>query len=426
MSDITNLRALQNAQDSFRIFGEWNGTILQSELAQGCVEGNLAGQIVGLKANIAVKGAKWTAGLAARDDIVADHDAFVTRRLRENGARVLPGLNMDAAALGGGTDNPEFGRTLNPHARERSSGGSSGGSAAAVASGVLNIALGTDTLGSIRIPASYCGVFGLKPTLGLVGRTGIVPLAPSFDTVGPITARAKDLWRVLSVIAGADPDDTASRCAFEMELTDPPVARADGFRIGIPRQITSVTCEPEVMSVLDRTKQRLVSEGAEVVEIDMPGWRPNQLRKSAFLVTEAEGAVEFSNELKQGDSLPPQVQAMLSYGANMGAQKLVLALHELARARAELDRTFQSVDVLLMPTTPQRAFRAVENPPPNQADFTALANVGGNPAVAVPVWHSHDPLPSSVQLLGPAWSEAALIGLAALLETSVSPDVPSP
>ena len=148
----------------------------------------------------------------------------------------------------------------------------------------------------------------------------------------------------------------------------------------------------------------------------MPAWRPAHLRQSAFLLTEAEGAAVYSAELRSGGVLPASVEALLSYGARMGEAKLVAASNDITAVRAELDRVFASVDVLLMPTTPQRAFHAMQKAPVNQADFTALANVGGVPAIAVPVRCPDSPLPASVQLVSRAWSESVLIGLASLLQ----------
>ena len=164
MAKRPDLSQIRVHQDQLNLFGPLDERAIEVELQHPSGSGPLQGRLVGLKANIAVEGALWTAGLGHRKAVVADQDALITRRLRDSGASVLPGLNMDAAALGGATDNPDFGRTFNPHAPDCSAGGSSGGSAAAVASGLVEMALGTDTLGSVRIPASYCGVFGLKPT----------------------------------------------------------------------------------------------------------------------------------------------------------------------------------------------------------------------------------------------------------------------
>ncbi len=421
MRELPNLQDLRVCHASFNVFADLHEDAMDRELRRVFSRGALQERLVGLKANIAAEGSTWTAGLGHRKTLIAESDAVVTQRLRENGALVLPGLNMDAAALGGATDNPDFGRTLNPHAPEHSVGGSSGGSAAAVAAGLLDMALGTDTLGSVRIPASYCGVFGLKPTCGLVGRSGIVALAPSLDTVGPITARAVDLWPLLTVIAGSDTGDPASRPAPKGWIATRPEPMIRGVRIGVPNQIETVDCEIGVLSALANVKVALADAGAVITDIDMPGWDPGKLRQKAFLLIEAEGAVEYSEELETGGVLPTSVEALLNFGADMGTTRLVSAYQEVAAANAQLDRTFSSVDVLLMPTTPQRAFHASQKPPVNQADFTALANAGGIPAVSVPVWMSDSPLPASVQLFGPAWSESMLIGLAALLEEILRP-----
>ena len=419
MSELPSLPDVRLCQTRFNIFGHLDEAAIDRELRCAPSSGALEGKLVGLKANIAAAGSAWTAGLGHRGTFVAEKDATVTGCLRESGALVLPGLNMEAAALGGATDNPYFGRTKNPHSPEHSVGGSSGGSAAAVAAGLVDLALGTDTLGSVRIPASYCGVFGLKPTFGLIGRTGIVPLAPSLDTVGPLTAQAADLWPLLNAISGLDPDDPASRPAPKHWNTTNAEPTAQGIRIGVPNQIGTVGCEAEVLSALERAKAALADAGANVISVDMPGWDPAKLRQNAFLLTEAEGAVVFSKELETGGILPAPVEKMLSYGARMGTARLVQALQEIAAAKAQLVRTFASIDVLLMPTTPQRAFHASQKPPVNQADFTALANAGGVPAVAAPVWLSGSPLPASIQLVGPAWSERLLIGLATLMQKAL-------
>ncbi len=419
MRDRPSLDDVRDCQARFNLFGDPNDGGYAKELRRAVSPGPLQGRIVGLKANIAVAGTAWTAGLEHRAKHIADTDAVVTRRLRESGALVLPGLNMDAAALGGTTDNPYFGRTTNPHAPEHSVGGSSGGSAAAVAASLVDVAIGTDTLGSVRIPASYCGVYGLKPTYGLIGRSGIVPLAPSLDTVGPMAARAADLWALLQAIAGPDLDDSGSRVAPTDGMTVLADTSVQGLRIGVPRQIETVACEAEVLTALAQAKDALNASGVRIQDVDMPGWQPGKLRHKAFLVTEAEGAVAFSAELNAGGVLPSSVEAMLNFGARMGTAKLVSALYEIDAARAQVQRTFCDVDVLLTPTTPQRAFHAAETAPANQADFTALANAGGVPAVAVPVWLTGSKRPASVQLIGPHWSERTLIQLAQVLETSL-------
>ncbi|MEH6646374.1 amidase [Sulfitobacter sp.] len=418
MRDYPNDQNLQDLQERYHLFAHMDAAIIDAERDKACPEGPLQDLVVGLKANIASIGANWSAGLRHRIAITAQSDAHLTKRLRDHGARILPGLNMDAAALGGGTDNPDLGRTANPHAPDHSAGGSSGGSAAAVATGLCDVAIGTDTLGSIRIPASYCGVFGLKPTFGLIGRSGIVPLAPSLDTVGILTARAGDVWPVLQALAGPDGGDTDSQPAPAQWANQTATPDAQGLRIGIPQQVSTVECTPETLVALASARTTLEQAGAHVETIDMPEWNPAKLRQKAFLMTEAEGAATFAEALGTAGTLPRTVERLLTYGSTLSAAKLVAGMAEIRAARVQLARSFAQVDVLLMPTTPQRAFQADAPAPANQADFTALANAGGVPALAVPIEVAGQALPASVQLVGPAWSEPRLIRLAMVLESA--------
>lgn len=405
--------ALAEAQARLGLFAHPGDAVVQP----GGSEGPLSGHVVGIKANIAVVGACWSGGLPHRADLRAAKDAALVGRLRDAGASILPGLNMDAAALGGITDNPDFGRTANPHDPSHVAGGSSGGSAAAIASGLIDMAIGTDTLGSVRIPASYCGVWGLKPTFGAVGRSGVLPLAPSLDTAGPMTAHPRDLWPLLQVIAGPDPDDTDSQ-PVPPDWRDPPGELAlAGLRVGIPRQITEVECEPEVTAALDSAVGALAAIGAVVRPVDLPRWRPEALRRAMFLLTEAEGASVFASELNSSGTLPEDVARLLAYGARLDAARMVSAMSERRAARSELARCFAACDLLVMPTTPQRAFPFGAPAPANQADFTALANAAGVPALAVPMPHSG--LPVSVQLVGPAWSDPRLIEIGAALSRAL-------
>ncbi|MFK7836869.1 MAG: amidase [Sulfitobacter sp.] len=411
---MVDLEEIRTAEAKYHLFADLDADAVQAELSAPTVAGPLSGRLVGLKANVACREAVWSAGLGHRAALRADADAHVTRQLRAAGARVLPGLNMDAAALGGTTENPHFGATLNPRALECSAGGSSGGSAAAIAAGIVDISIGTDTLGSIRIPASWCGVYGLKPTFGAIGRSGIVPLAESFDCVGPLTARAEDLLVALQAMAGPDPQDQDANTAADGWLECADVANINGVRIGVKTD-DPVDCAPEVAAALNRAVNILRLAGATIVPVSMPGWHPAALRKAAFLLTECEGAAVYAEELADADVLPPMVQSLLSYGRDSGTAKLVAALTEIRAAKAQLARTFSEVDVLITPTTPGRAIRLGDVAPANQADYTALANVAGTPALAVPVSVPNDPLPASVQLMGPAWSEGMLINLAQAL-----------
>ena len=282
------------------------------------------------------------------------------------------------------------------------------------------MAIGTDTLGSIRIPASYCGLFGLKPTFGLIGRSGIVPLAPSLDCAGPLCASARDIWPVVRSLAGLDSADQGSIPAPEGWDISEPVATMTGMRVGVPEQLNEVTCEAEVRAGFERTVEAVKRLGATVIDISMPGWRPAALRKAAFLMTECEGAVVYAEDLEAGDRLPPAVQLMLGYGRDVASGKRVAALGVARAARDQLTRAFAEVDLILTPTTPQRAIKLNSPAPANQADFTALANVAGVPALTVPVKLQGEVLPASVQLTGHSWSESTLVGAAMALEDALA------
>lgn len=377
--------------------------------------GPLAGWAVGLKDNIAMGGFPCTAGMAARRQTLAVSDAAVTARLAAAGALLLPGLAMDEAALGAVGSNAHFGRCENPRFPGLVPGGSSCGSAALVAAGLAEAALGTDTLGSVRIPAAYCGLVGLKPTRGLIGRSGIVPLAPSLDTVGLLVRRVSDLAPPLQVLVGFDANDPDSRFPPAGWAEDGGLPR----KVGIPLAVENVACEAQVLEGLARARAALANAGIGLVPLKMPGWRPEALRRAAFLLMECEAAVALRNELADPEGVSPGLRRLLDYGRKASSGRVVAALEEMRATGAAFDRAMAEVDVLLLPTTPQRAFEWDAPVPANQADFTSLANVAGVPALALPVAVEDGGPPASVQLVGPPWSEHRLISLAAHLATAL-------
>ena len=365
--------------------------------ASGTALGPLDGLIIGVKDNLAVAGLPWTAGLAGLRDRIADRDAEAVTRLRKAGAVVLCTLNMHEGALGATSDNPTFGRVANPLDPARTPGGSSGGSGAAVAAGFVDVALGTDTMGSVRIPAAYCGCLGLKPTDGAVPRDRLAFLSPSLDTVGPIAA------------------DLDTLAAAHAALSDPPGLRQPAPpgrppRIGVPRQIAGIALESEIAQGLARARSAL-AERAELVELDLGGWEPGRARRGGLLLVEAEGAVALADLLEQPGAVSEPLAALLAYGRDLTSARLCDALDRMRRAREAAHAALGRVDALLLPTAPQLPFPHGSEVPANQADLTALANFSGLPALALPVG-SPGPLPASVQLVGRPWAETALFDLA--------------
>ncbi|MFK7945297.1 MAG: amidase family protein, partial [Paracoccaceae bacterium] len=266
---------------------------------------------------------------------------------------------------------------------------------------------------------AYCGVVGLKPTSGLIGRGGLALLAPSLDTIGVLTRRANLLWPAVTTLAGSDTDDPRSASVpLEWDQRDT-VSDLSTLRFGIPKQLELVNCEPAIYAGFSTARRAISELGATIVDVDMPVWDPAAARHAGLLVIEAEGAVELGELLNIESALSTSLQQMLRYGAALSADRLDAAYATIRDVGGAVARAWQDVDALLMPTTPQRAFAHGISPPNNQAELTALANFSGCPAVTLPVWDPQSDLPASVQLIAPKWSESRLTSWAEILESAV-------
>jgi aspartyl-tRNA(Asn)/glutamyl-tRNA(Gln) amidotransferase subunit A len=343
--------------------------------------GPLSGYRLAVKANIAVAGLATTAGL--RSGPLAAEDAPLVATLRAAGAMVLGHTNMDEAALGATTENPHWGRTENPRRPGYTAGGSSGGSAAAVASGMARLALGTDTLGSVRIPAAYTGLWGLKASHGLLSLQGIVPLAPSLDAPGLIAASLADLeaaWAVLLPAQYAQSAPAPTHLALLAEVEAAPMA-------------------PAVRAAYESSVLAARALGLTVTQHPFRGLSLAAARRAGFHL-----ALENAQPHLPADQISARLAHLLAKAAPPD-----LAL--IAHARNVVLAALQAADALLLPTTPHPAFPHGENHP-DQADFTALANFAGLPALSVPAGFDKEGLPVGVQLIGRPGSEASLMALA--------------
>lgn len=358
-------------------------------------DGPLAGFTLGVKANIDVAGLATTAGVEARRHAIADADAPVVAALRAAGAAVLGHLNMHEAALGATTDNPFYGRTENPHRIGRTPGGSSGGSGAAVAAGLCRVALGTDTMGSVRIPAAYCGVYGLKPTNGLIGHDGLALLAAGLDTVGPLARSMADLAAVAAVML---PLGAARPVASFATLAE----------------VEAAAMEPAVRAGYQRAVTALRALGVRHQPLPLAGLDLDAARMSGFYEAAREGGERFAADRAAG-GISPDFARLIDIGRSAPPERVARADAARAAARAAVLAALEAVDVLLLPTAPQAAFE--HGPAPsNQANFTALANLAGVPALALPAGFDDDRLPVSVQLFGRAGDEATILALGARLD----------
>ncbi len=354
----------------------------------------LEGVPIAIKANIAIAGFATTGGVAARRHAVAYQDAAVVTALRSAGAVILGHVNMHEAALGATTDNPAYGRTENPHRIGHTPGGSSGGSGAAVAAGLCSAALGTDTLGSVRIPAAYCGVVGLKPTYGLISAAGLVPLAARFDAIGPLARSVADLAAVLAALM-------------------PPGAPSAVTRVAL-LSAKDIACQPDVLGATTRSAASLAGLGITVTSVAAPGLDCAAARTAGFIVSAREAAMTFADDRSAG-GISPTMTRLFDLGTSATPAALAAGEAILAASAAALHALLADHDAILTPTTPQTAF-AHGRAPHNQADFTALANIAGLPALSLPAGVDGDGLPLAVQLIGRAGSEATLIALAVKLE----------
>lgn len=356
----------------------------------GFGSGPLADLTIGIKANIAVKGLPWTGGMGLFRDRIAERDAAIVARLRAAGAAILGILNMHEAALGATTDNAWFGRTHNPHRPGHTPGGSSGGSGAAVAAGLCDAALGTDTLGSIRIPAAYCGIYGLKPGHAVVDTDGLIFLAQVFDTIGPLARDLDILERVWRVMLGRAQD------------------AAPFARLVLLDDLAGVAVEPAVGAAYARARAA-IDLAVQGLALPAP---PPAIRLAALVeVARALIADLGPDRAARAEWISPELTGILA-----ALEPLAPTPEILADARAALRDAIGSDGVLLMPTAPQAAFAHGTRAPTSQADFTGLANVAGLPALALPAGRNADGLPVGVQLVGPEGSETRLIALARTLE----------
>jgi aspartyl-tRNA(Asn)/glutamyl-tRNA(Gln) amidotransferase subunit A len=403
----------------------------------------LTGIPLALKDVLATRGLKTTCGSRILENFRPPFDATVCARLRAAGAVFLGKANMDEFAMGSSTENSAFGPTHNPWNPECIPGGSSGGSAAAVAADLCAAALGSDTGGSIRQPASLCGVVGLKPTYGRVSRYGLVAYASSLDQIGPLTKEVRDAALLLNFIAGPDPRDSTCVPAAAEDYLLGLEKGVRGLKIGVPREFFGAGLDPEVDAAIKQALKTLAGLGADILEVSLPHTEYAVATYYVVAVAEASSNLARYDGVKYGFRAEAQnLMEMYAQTRSRGfgaevRRRIMLGTYALsagyydayykkasqvrALIRRDFDEALSRCDLLATPVSPTPAFRLGEK----LADpltmylsdiFTISANLAGIPGLSVPCGFSVAGLPIGLQLLGPPFGEAVLLQAAYALE----------
>ena len=394
------------------------------ELARGLDRGPLQGIPVAVKDVFCTQGVRTTCGSKVFADHVPDHDAAVVEKLDAAGAVLIGKTNMHELAYGISSSNPHFGVVRNPRDVDRIPGGSSGGSGAAVASGMVFMAMGSDTGGSIRIPASFCGTVGLKPTFGRVSRYGVMPLDFSLDHMGPLTRSVRDAAVTLEALAGFDPrDDTSSREPVP-GYRPPEDPRLGGLSIGLPENFYFDGLDPEVAAAVRRMAQTAQSLGARVIPVRVPDIA--ELNTISRIILYAEASALMEPCLARREQFGADVLSLLDQGRLLPATDYVNAQRLRRIKQQEFRALFKQVDCLLTPTTPTAAPRIGQTTLEidGREEDVRLAstrlvrgiNALGLPALSMPCGLDRQGLPLGMQIIGRPFEEALILRIAAALE----------
>ncbi|QGN06438.1 Asp-tRNA(Asn)/Glu-tRNA(Gln) amidotransferase subunit GatA [Halorhabdus sp. CBA1104] len=425
-----------------------NNAYITEETIEGADDGPLAGRTVAVKDNISTEGVRTTAGSAMLEDYVPPYDATVVERLKAAGATIPGKANMDEFGMGTTTETSNFGPTENPAAEGHVPGGSSGGSAAAVAAGEADLALGSDTGGSVRCPAAFCGVVGIKPTYGLVSRYGLIAYANSLEQIGPIAPTVEDAAELLEVIAGPDPHDATTRDATD-EIGGPdPDGRRDyafadaadgdveGVEIGIPTELLDGADEAVVETFWDAIDE-LEAKGASYHEVDLPSVEHAVEAYYVIAMSEASSNLARFDGVRYGrsggydgnwnetfatareDGFGEEVKRRIllgTYALSAGYHDKYYKKAQDARAwvKEDFDSALSEADVLASPTMPVPPMERGESLDDPLKMYLADANttpvnLANLPAISVPAGETDDGLPVGVQVIGPAFGERTII-----------------
>lgn len=410
----------------------------------------IAGIPIAVKDNICYKGYPTTCGSRILSNFISPYDATVVKKIEDGGGIIIGKTNMDEFAMGSSNETSFFGPVLNPHHTEYVPGGSSGGSAAAVADFQAIFAIGSDTGGSIRQPASFCGIVGLKPTYGLVSRYGLVAFASSLDQIGPMARTVKDCALLLNVITGYDPKDSTSVNISKIDyLSEIENFEPKNFKIGLPKEYFIEGIDPEVKKAIDKVIKELEKEKFIIEETSLP--HTEYAVADYYIIAPAEA----SSNLARYDGIKYGFRIEKEYISNLISlyfetrskgfgdevkRRILIGTYSLSSGyydayylkalkvrrliKEDFDKAFEKYDFLITPTSPTTAFKIGEkvyDPLKMYLSdiFTISANLAGLPAISVPIAKSKENLPIGLQILAPHFQEKKLLQISYFIENIV-------
>ena len=329
------------------------------------------GELITVKPNIKVENFPYTGGIKHFEGSVSKNDDPIIKRIKENGGIVIGSTNMDEAAFGGDTSTSFYGRCINPNNKELSVGGSSGGSAAAIASGLVNFSIGTDTMGSIRIPASYCGIVGFKPSSSMTNNKDLILLSDTYDTIGFHSNNVLNVNNLQKII-----NSSIHNCDYK------PI---NNIKCLVPNQIFNNDINKDVIEGFKEALLKIGKNGINIEYNDMHFWEPNFHRKLLLKIVENEGAKNLKELLENKASyITEHLRNNLFFGKSIDKQEIKNIRLELEILKNQIKTIYKEFDLILMPTTPQNSFNIKDKPPENQANLTSLANIADLPAISLP------------------------------------------
>ena len=362
------------------------------------------GELFVVKPNIRVESFPYPGGIKEYESSISLTDDPIITNIKNNGGIIIASTNMDEAAFGGDTSSSFYGRCINPINKNFSVGGSSGGSAAAISAGIVKYSIGTDTMGSVRIPASYCGVVGYKPSSLICSNRDLILLSDTYDTIGFMSNKVCNISNIYVLI------NCLNYKQSEIKIKNKEI------KCIVPTQVLKGEIKPNVLKDFKFTISKLKKNNIKIVIKNLDFWSPNYHRKALLKIVEHEGAQNL-NELIDNDKsqITDNLRKNLLYGKNIKSKEIQTLKFELNKLKNKIELLFEDYDLIITPTTPQNSFNISDKTPENQANFTCLANIADLPSLCLP-FYSKNKQPSSLQLISSNMNDEFLIEISSVFE----------